>query len=321
MSEDTSVEPDAPDNRFDAISPPPEGGFDLRSVLRATGGAAWSTGASPAEARSDARVPVEVLDDGPARIGEGRLEVAGFADGVQAIRCVAWRARRPINLAYCAAGAMLDRRTVVAVNERLFLTASTADHDWVRDLPGGLPVLWVTTDAPPEVAGALHDAVASLRAHLEDTLVEDLVARGAATADVPLVVDGDLRSHARHRHGAAVVGIVKTHRTRWLPDESLLWSLRKGWRSQRFRIPAGAGVGIDRYSCYVRLHGGSDRPWNFGLIRLEATDVDQLDALAATAYANRQGPGAPDGRWDRQLGPVRAVEEYLATRRPVALRP
>lgn len=306
--------------RFDQVGAPPDGGFDLRVVLRATGGRAWSSGASPAEVRTDAKVPVELLDEGPCPIGTEKLVVAGYADGVQAIRCVAWRARRPINLAYCAAGAVLDRSTVVGMTERLFLAASTADHDWVRALPGELPVLWVTTDAPPEVAGALHDAVAGLRAHLEDTLVEDLISAGTANPDRPLVVDGDLRSFARHRHGAAVVGVVKTHRTRWLPDETQLWSLREGWRSPRFRIPAGAGVGVERYSCYLRLRGGDDRPWSFGLIRLEATTLDQLDGLCATAFGLRQGPSAPDGRWDRQLSPVRAVEEWLATRRPVALR-
>lgn len=312
--------PDLQASRFATVTPPPPGGFDLRTVLRATGGFGWASGASPAEPRREPQVDVELLDPSPVRVEGAPGSVAGFVDGVQSVRCLAWRSRRPVNLAYAAAGALRDRRTVLGLQERLFLVASTADHDWVRSLPGGLPVLWTAETNPPEVPAALHDAVGSLRAHLEDLLVEDLVAQGVATEGSPLVVDGDLGSRSRHRHGPAVVGVVKTHRTRWLPDETSLWSLAEGWRSARFRISPGSGVGVERFSCYVRLHGREDRPWGFGLVRLEATVPDQLDPLAALVLSQRQGPQAPDARWDRQLVVVRAVEEWLATRRPVALR-
>jgi hypothetical protein len=306
---------------FDELSAPPEGGADLRQLLRACGGRAYAAGALPAEARTDSKVTVDLLDTTGAPIDAEPLDAAGFLDGVQATRCLAWRGRRPITLTYCAAGAVRRRNDVVGLRERLCIVASTADHDWVRDLPGGLDVVWITESSPPEVGAVVHDTIAKLRAHLEDRLTDEIVASGASTSTSPLVVDGDLRSTSRNRHGDQVVAVAKTHQTRWLPDESELYHLPEGWRSARFHIPAGAGVHVDRYSCYVRLWGSGARPWNFGLIRLETLDPDQLDGLAATAMALRQGSSAPDSRWDRQLAPVRAVEEWLRVRRPIALRP
>jgi hypothetical protein len=310
----------AASQRFDSLNAPPEGGFDLRALLRATGGRAWQSGSAPSLERSPTRSDVELLDDTASELTAEPLEVAGFADGVQATRCVAWRSSRPVDLVYCAAGALLDRATPVGLNERLVLAASVADHDWVRSLPGGLPVAWVDVTDPPDVALALHDCIGDLRAHLEDELADDLVAKSVASRDRPLVVDGDLRAKSRWSHGPAVVAVAKTHRTRWLPDESSLWGLPEGWISPRFRILAGGPVGVDRYSCYLRLRSAAARPWNFGLIRLEVTQLDQLEPLAALAFSLRQSASAPDGRWDRQLAPVRAVEEWLAARRPLPLR-
>ena len=311
--------PDA--NRFDSLPAPPPSGFDLRVLLRATGTQAWQAGSAPATERERTRSDVEMIDDRPAPIEAEPLRPAGFVDGVQATRCVAWRSSRPVDLAYCAAGALLDRSTVVGLNERLVLAASVADHDWVRDLPAGLPVAWVDAVDPPDVGPALHDVVGDLRAHLEDRLTDDLVESSVAGPSVPLVVDGDLRARARWSHGRSVVAVAKTHRTQWLADESSVWSLPERWRSARFRILPSPQVPVERFSCYLRLRTATNRPWTFGLVRLEVTHLDQLEPLAALAFSLRQSAAAPDGRWDRQLAPVRAVEEWLAARRPLPLRP
>ena len=113
-----------------------------------------------------------------------------------------------------------------------------------------------------------------------------------------------------------VVGIVKTTARRYMADETELWRLPKGWRSARFSIPAGNDMGVERHSCYVRLHDARRRPWDFALIRVETFDPDLCEPVAALALTDAQDGSRSDARWDRHLRGVRCVEDLMRARRP-----
>jgi hypothetical protein len=127
------------------------------------------------------------------------------------------------------------------------------------------------------------------------------------------------RTGAAQAIGAPMLGVVKdVSSTRYLPDGRSLFGLPVGWRSPVFRIPAGnvGGSVVDRFSCYVRLRDSTARGWNFGLIRLEAFNPDQLMALGALALSERHGRRSGDGRWDRDMASVAITEKVLRSQRP-----
>lgn len=291
---------------------------DLHGFFRAVGGARASTATTTSpEPRVDTTADVTVLDDGVAvEVSGPALEAAGWVDGIQASMVIAWRAHRPVLLVYLAAAAVRGWGDPVAVAEELSLFASPLDEEWAAGVGAGaagdgtgtaIPVTVVGAITPPDVEVAAAKLVGERRASLERHLIAKVVADG----HTPLVVDGDLRARVV-RDG--IVGVAKTTRTRYLPDESVLYGMRSGFRSPRFKIATSNST--DRYSCYLRLHDAGGAGWNHGLVRLEAFDPDLLEPLAVLAMESRQGAGSGDGRWDRHLAPVRATEEYLRARRP-----
>jgi len=285
--------------------------YDLRALFKSIGrfGAVRALDVSPTE-RQKADVEVEMLDTEPSEITAAPLEVAGFLDGIQATLCVTHREQRPIYLFYTAAAALGAGAVPIGMRERLSLICSDTDAEWVAGISAGVPIEQLVDATPPELERDAHRLVGSARDQLERTLVDDLLAQNWGT----IVVDGSLVGRP---HDRRLVGVVKTTQRQWLADERVLWGLPEGWRSPRFKIPVGAGsIGVERYSCYVQMTDKSVGAWNHGLIRLESFDPDILDALAARCLMERQGSGSGDMRWDRHMGSVRAVEEFLRSRRP-----
>jgi hypothetical protein len=290
--------PDSPPDGHDQAR------FDLRALFRAIGHTPPTTQALSNDHRAEASDTVTLIDP-PAcvAVDAEALAVAGFVDGIQSQLVVAWRAHRPVTLVFVAAAALTAPGSPTAHDEELFLLCSVADRDWVDEISSGVQVVEVASVHPPEVERAVGDVVGARRARIEHRLVRGLRSR----SDRPVVVDGDLRAYAE-RDG--LCGVVKSSATRYLDDETLLYGLPAGWRSPRFRI------GADRFSCYVRLAAAHAQPWHFGLVRLEASDPDLLDPLAARCLAERQPATTGDARWDRHLVTVRACEDYLRVRRP-----
>jgi hypothetical protein len=287
------------------------GTYDLRALFKSIGrfGAQRALDVSPTE-RPKADVEIEMLDEYPAEVVAAPIEVAGFVDGIQATLCITHREQRPVYLFYVGAAALGEGARAVGVRERLALICADTDAEWVSQISVGVPVEQLVDATPPELERDAHRLVGATRDHLERTLVNELLEQGVKT----LVVDGSLVGRPADRR---LVGVVKTSQRQWLNDESVLWSLPEGWRSPRFKIPAGqGGMGVDRYSCYVQMADKSSGAWNLGLIRLETFDPEMLDPLAARALLERQGSRSGDMRWDRHLASVRAVEEFLRSRRP-----
>lgn len=286
--------------------------YDLRALFRAAGSSGVgerALGQAP-EVRGDARSEVEMLDEHSSEVSARPLEVSGFVDGIQSARVVAYRAHRPVYLAYAAAAAVSPAREMLSLEEMLTVIASPEDAEWLEDSGSGLPVTLLSGVSPDLLAAEATRTLGSAR-----DLMETMCVRSAPPAPGEhLVVDGSVASRPSD---LPLVGVVKTTGTRYLPDEKLLFALPRGWRSPRFALKEGfQGCPVRRYSCYVRLLDASRSHWNFSLVRVETFDPDLLDAAAAFALSETQSPLSGDRRFDRHLAGVRMVEDTLRARRP-----
>jgi hypothetical protein len=284
---------------------------DLRNLFQAVGRFTGQRGpmATPA-VRPETDRAVELLDGKSAEILEDPLVVSAFVDGVQASLVLTYREHRPVYLNFTGAAAVSEDLTAVAIRERLHLVASQEDQEWTSSLRSTVPAMFLPSNSPDEVERLAVASLAGDRESLERSLIDELVVE----SHLPLVLDGSLVGRPIDNR---LTGVVKTTNRRYLPDETVLYGLKAGWRSPRFRIPAGShGVKADRYSCYLRLFDASRNAWNYGLVRLETFDSGMLDPLAALCLTQRQNPRSGDARGDRHLRTVRACETLLRARRP-----
>ena len=128
-----------------------------------------------------------------------------------------------------------------------------------------------------------------------------------------LVLDGPLGKRGQL---ARVLGMVKTHRSRYLPPElhALVAELGPAERTPVFRLTAD----WPRYSWYLRLPCRPGAPWS-GVVRVECPDVDLADAvelaklsqavLPRYASAEHKDPRAP-----QNLYPIGGLERLLRRR-------
>jgi hypothetical protein len=282
--------------------------YDLRALFKAVGRVGGRGGDNAAQERVDSAEPVELLEHHPLEVSCDPATVLGFVDGIQAQMHLTHIERRPVSMYYVAAGSLGAGAAPLALVERLRIQCTETDRDWVESLGSGIPVELLHGDTPPELENAALQAVGRARDDAERSVVGGLIGTGEGL----IVVDGSLLARPR---AAQLVGVVKTTRSRYLSDERVVWELRRGWRSPRFTIGSGSTL---RYSCYVQLVEKSDGAWNLGLIRLESFDLDHLEPMAARCLLEAQTRSSGDARWDRHLGSVRAVEEFLRARRPAA---
>lgn len=303
--------------------------WSLRAFLRGLGedvglhtGPASVTSLEPME-RTDAPFSAEVVRKS-ARVRCAPARVTGFVDGIQSSRVLGYREHIPVVLSYVAAAAVcpFPRPRAVSLAERLVLISSFEDSMWlddrVREVAAssgshGIPeLLPIAPEAPHLAEAEVRTAVGSMREAAERHASQEALSDKSLSG--LLVIDGSLA----HRGGSdRLLGVVKSVRTKYLEDESQLWSLPEGVMSDAFRIPAGMlGCDRERFSCYLRLHDATYSAWHFGMVRLEIHDLDLLEPAAAMCMEHRQFGRSGDGRWDRHLIGVRAVEDYLRDRRP-----
>jgi hypothetical protein len=284
---------------------------DLRSFFRAVGGFSPEHALLQAPlVRADCQGVVEMLDKESSKVTSEPLKVEAFIDGIQSALCITYREHRPVYLTYTAAGAVGAHSKLLEMNEKLCVVYSRADSEWISSLNTSIPGIELLQERPDELTNAAISQLGAQRDTLERALVSSLVDSGHTS----LLIDGSLLGKT---YRPELVGVVKSHATKYLLDESALWSLPAGWRSARFKLPIGMqGSTTDRYSCYLRMHSAQFQAWNFGLIRLESFDPDLLDPLAALALNEKQASASRDKRYDRHLAGVRAVEDVLRARRP-----
>lgn len=254
--------------------------------------------------------PAEILDKPTKIVGVSPAPIEGYIDGIQASRVLSWQNQRPIVLQYAAAGLLTPEMVLKHGVEQLGLFCAEEDKHLVD---GVVPDDMVVTTNATEPDDVTRNAVANIhkwRETLELTIAQKAI--GTNSSGGLVVCDGSLIGHKPHRN---LVGLIKTVNTRYLADETVLWSLPFSWRSSIFKMPPNRGHLDVTWSCYLRLTDAQNHRWDYGLVRLESFNPDLLEPLAAQVLNSRQNVGNTDPRGDRHIGPIAAVETHLKARR------
>lgn len=156
--------------------------------------------------------------------------------------------------------------------------------------------------------------------------LEARLARGWARSDADgwLMLDGRLAIGPEVAESGRAVGVVKSHRTQFLPPEAMDRVLRmeRGERSPIFK-PLRPEIGRV-YSWYLRLRetAGRDIYWALARVEAPATDatLQRADEISRWLLHETAPIALPDPRWDVLLYPIRDCEGYLRARMP-SLRP
>ena len=288
-----------------------------------------SLDAGPDEPGADVDVGIEVAPSAwaPIRPGPGTRAPSAvlFVDGVRRVDAQVWvgpttgtdgAAAPGLCASYaagvvccCADGAHLER--AVVVRRGLFTTA----RDAVDVVTAVGAYRATSTPDRPAVAPMQLLSLALQR----DMAEAELVAAGSARearrdADDLLVVDGPVRGH---QELPRVVGVVKTHRSDYLPPEraAVVPRLGAGERTPVFRI-----VGSwERYTWYLRLPCPPGAPWA-GVVRVECAGNLSPDAAVRTASVTQRvlprfaSVSYKDSRAPQNLYPIGGLERELRRR-------
>ncbi|MGD2215592.1 MAG: hypothetical protein PVJ64_02500 [Gemmatimonadales bacterium] len=257
---------------------------------------------------------------------ESRFEF--FLDGIEHTRICGYFGIVPIVHGYVAA-------VIRGRSERAFTTWAAVEEEILafphallpphRFLELGLPeaaLLDSQADAadrhPIRLAELGRSAVKLHRSSVERRLARRWAAEspgaGWLLVDGPLAIDPGLLKSGR------AAGLVKSHRTQFLPPSEMEAVLRMGagQRSSVFK-PVRPEVG-EVYSWYFRLRppGGHDIYWALARIegRADPETIEGADELSRWLLAETAPLALPDPRWHVLLYPIRDCEQYLRARMP-----
>lgn len=257
---------------------------------------------------------------------EPDAEFAGFLDGTQLSRVLAYAAGVPIVHGVVAA----------VVRERRHRRLVTWQHRVLRRVYASkraIPsAVWTTLeracgDELVDVSDAAHDGahpfilrdaavhrVQKDRERLEAFLAE----RWCHVERRPLFIDGGIGGSDRVATASCVVGVVKSHRTLYAEGDALATVLRlgAGERSSVVRIDSARRTPVA--SWYLRLRDPRGRDPMFGLVRVEVRlpepgeDVATIaERTSAWVLAEVAPLAMPDSRWDKMVYGVRDCEQFL----------
>ncbi|HKN57255.1 MAG TPA: hypothetical protein VJV97_00285 [Gemmatimonadaceae bacterium] len=154
-------------------------------------------------------------------------------------------------------------------------------------------------------------AVDELREQLEYTLAEAWCAR----AESPLFIDGGTSGNPRVASSTCAIGVVKSHRTLHVDDDSLhvVLGLTLGERSSVFRVAPRSRSAVMSWYLRVRDATGHDPLW--GLVRVEVTEssapTERANEISRWVMKEMSPLSLPDGRWDKMSYGIRDCEEFL----------
>lgn len=268
---------------------------------------------APSRGAPDHLVAVHYTDGVSRPVSGEPLPVVCAIDGIQRCKVLTYRpsndgrGSRPVVLAYQAAGAinLANHRTNPLIAESLSIICSWIDEAWVRSLPSTVPVTVLDEHEPSAVAAAAWATIHGRRQQLERYAVANApVASGGF-----LLLDGSL-IQAPPRPD--LVAVVKSVKARWTTDPTYT-NLPGGWRSPGLHLRGLNRGQVDRYTAYVKLTDtGTSLPTQASLIRVEVTNPELIDPLAAYARACR----IPRHPRPGQLAPIEMVEKVLNAHAP-----
>lgn len=260
-------------------------------------------------------------------------EIAGFLDGVQESRVVAYDGVVPVVRGRSAAvvRTRVDRRLVTwgdgaLTDDSLYFPDAELGASLREALHAtGFPVIDTSDDtivadeAHPQqwLRRAVH-LVQRGREGLERALAE---AWCAASTTALLYVDGGLPSSDVVLGSARAIGVIKSHHTLYASGAALatVMALEAGERSSVFVVDTKWREPVASWYLRLRAPGGHDPLW--GLVRVEfplaslgsdARDADDLvDRLSRAVAAEASPLSLPDARWDTMAYGIRDCEVYL----------
>jgi hypothetical protein len=154
-------------------------------------------------------------------------------------------------------------------------------------------------------------AVDELREQLEYNLAEAWCSR----AESPLFIDGGTSGNPRVASAGCAIGVVKSHRTLHVDDDSLhiVLGLTVGERSSVFRVAPRSRSAVMSWYLRVRDATGHDPLW--GLVRIEVaestTPTERANEISRWVMKEMSPLSLPDGRWDKMSYGIRDCEEFL----------
>jgi hypothetical protein len=263
-----------------------------------------------------------------------RSEFGAFLDGAQRVQVVGHHFGMPIvfGTASAAVRVRVNRRMITwghqppRVERRIFLPLKylPALSDWRASGSDAEGSQWQIVDTstadrngdyPSQHPAVLLErairAVDQERETLEDQLAEAWCERGEA----PLFIDGGISRSARVASSTCAVGVIKSHRTLYVEEDSLriVLGLEKGERSSVFRVAPRSRSSV--LSWYLRLRDPKGRDAMWGLVRVEVAEcerpAERADEISRWVLAETTPLSLPDGRWDKMAYGVRDCEEFL----------
>jgi hypothetical protein len=285
------------------------------------------------DSRPPRLVNAEVIEGSAIRarrvFGDPVVKFAGFLDGTQTSRVIAYIGGVPIVHGTVAAAVRIRRNRRLTtwhrpvIVRRLYACLQKLSPEQSLLLQSLDPDIVDTT--PASTDPALHpfimrdEAVHRVQDDRERA-ERELAERWCGFEHEPLFIDGSISGSDRVATSGCIVGVVKSHRTLYVDGEALhsVLALRRGERSSVFRVTSPKRVPVASWYLRMRDPVGHDPMW--GLVRVEIANPTpiNIDLIGRTAdqislwiLAEATPLSMPDARWDKMVYGIRDCEEFL----------
>lgn len=288
----------------------------------------------------------DALQEAEARVVEGDIlralpvkpsgasRLNAFLDGIQRADVKLHLATVPIVYAYGAAvirerhdrqmrTLRRDGAELLSEREALFFPSQHADREALAQLIASGDDVIDTTPAGSEPLPLFPPLLYSRAKHhvnrWRESLERTLAAAWCGQPDGWLLVDGSITISPQVASCERVVGLIKSHSTRFFDGDEArtILALKAGERTSVFEPSTWDATPVR--SWYLRLRSAERRDVLWGLVRVEVAashDVASADEISGWLLAETTPLSLPDARWDRLIYPIHDCEAYLRARAP-----
>ena len=237
-----------------------------------------------------------------------------FVDGIQSCILIKYENYHPIYLIKIVAGAIGKDNIVVNKQEVTKVISAELNQESLKTKFAESELHFVMSSDPHDTTLLAEKFIASLRSELESNVVINVFTNDPSSL---VVLDGSISNLLVQSN---IVGVVKSTNSKYLKNESAIFTLAEGEISDIFSINKKYdGESKVIYSCYLRLFTNNEMAWNYGLVRLESYFPENLKEVAKIVYDYRQDNPYKDIRGDRHLAPIKNLEDILKYELPYIL--